>query len=124
MSTGTRPRPPSAPMTAALPPHRLLARRLLAIGVLICALLAPAAGPAIASSGSRAHAKRHHRVHAARHRRVHARRRRRHHAHTTSALNPLAGGSWGVYTGPYDNSVYPFYQRATGVNRQLLGKIA
>jgi len=118
-------------MTAASPLHRLFARRPLAVGVLICALLAPSAAPALAKS-SRVQAKRHHRVHATRHRRVHAtrhrrehaRRHRRHHAHAASVPNPLAAGSWGVYTGPYDNSVYPFYQRATGVNRQLLAKIA
>jgi endoglucanase len=41
-----------------------------------------------------------------------------------SRSNPLAGLPWGVYTGPYDNGVYPFYQQASGRNRQLLAKIA
>jgi len=31
---------------------------------------------------------------------------------------------WGVYTGSADNSVYPYYQAATGRDRQLLAKIA
>jgi endoglucanase len=38
--------------------------------------------------------------------------------------NPLAGMRWGVYTGAADNSVYPYYDRATGRDRRLLGKIA
>jgi endoglucanase len=38
--------------------------------------------------------------------------------------NPLAGMRWGVYTGSDDNSVYPFYARATGQAKQLLAKIA
>src|SRR6185437_2115131 len=41
-----------------------------------------------------------------------------------SRSNPLAGMQWGVYTGPFDNSIYPEYQQARGRNRQLLGKIA
>jgi len=41
-----------------------------------------------------------------------------------SRSNPLAGMTWGVYTGPFDNSIYPQYQQARGRNRQLLGKIA
>jgi hypothetical protein len=39
------------------------------------------------------------------------------------APDPL-GGAWGVYTLPWDNSVYPFYQQAQGRTRQLLAKIA
>jgi hypothetical protein len=38
--------------------------------------------------------------------------------------NPLAGMPWGIYTGPAHNSVYPFYERASGRNRRLLAKIA
>jgi endoglucanase len=38
--------------------------------------------------------------------------------------NPLAGMQWGVYKGPFYNSIYPEYQQARGRNRQLLGKIA
>lgn len=41
-----------------------------------------------------------------------------------SRSNPLAGMQWGVYTGAFDNSIYPEYQQARGRNRQLLGKIA
>ncbi len=41
-----------------------------------------------------------------------------------SRLNPLAGMTWGVYKGPFYNSIYPEYQQAQGRNRQLLGKIA
>jgi endoglucanase len=41
-----------------------------------------------------------------------------------SHTNPLAGMPWGVYTGPYYNSIYPNYQAARGRNRQLLAKIA
>ncbi|MGY2873784.1 endoglucanase [Marmoricola sp. URHA0025 HA25] len=37
--------------------------------------------------------------------------------------NPLAGGTWGVYTGSADG-VYPAYQRSTGTQRSLLAKIA
>jgi endoglucanase len=38
--------------------------------------------------------------------------------------NPLAGMRWGVYTGPFYNSIFPEYQRARGRNRRLLAKIA
>ncbi len=41
-----------------------------------------------------------------------------------SHSNPLAGMKWGVYKGPYYNSIYPDYQRARGRNRRLLAKIA
>lgn len=41
-----------------------------------------------------------------------------------SRSNPLAGMRWGVYRGPFYNSIYPEYQQARGRNRQLLGKIA
>jgi endoglucanase len=41
-----------------------------------------------------------------------------------SRTNPLAGIRWGVYRGPYYNSIYPSYQRAQGANRQLLARIA
>jgi endoglucanase len=41
-----------------------------------------------------------------------------------SRSNPLAGMQWGVYTGPFYNSIYPEYQQAAGRTRQLLGKIA
>ena len=41
-----------------------------------------------------------------------------------SRSNPLAGIPWGVYTGSADNSVYPFYEQASGNNRRLLAKIA
>jgi len=37
--------------------------------------------------------------------------------------NPLAGGTWGVYTGTADG-IYPAYQQATGRAKALLGKIA
>ncbi|UDY25299.1 glycoside hydrolase family 6 protein [Nocardioides sp. Kera G14] len=40
-----------------------------------------------------------------------------------AAQNPLAGGPWGVYRGPW-NGIYPAYQRAKGTNKALLGKIA
>ena len=36
----------------------------------------------------------------------------------------LAGMKWGVYEGPYYNSIFPDYQQARGRNRQLLAKIA
>ncbi|MFT4263176.1 MAG: glycoside hydrolase family 6 protein, partial [Nocardioides sp.] len=39
------------------------------------------------------------------------------------AQNPLAGGTWGVYRGPW-NGIYPAYQRASGTNKALLAKIA
>jgi endoglucanase len=41
-----------------------------------------------------------------------------------SRSNPLAGMRWGIYTGSGDNSVYPFYQQATGRDKRLLAKIA
>ena len=41
-----------------------------------------------------------------------------------SHSNPLAGMKWGVYKGPYYNSIYPDYAQARGRDRQLLGKIA
>lgn len=41
-----------------------------------------------------------------------------------SRSNPLAGMRWGVYRGPFYNSIYPDYQQARGRNRQLLGRIA
>jgi len=41
-----------------------------------------------------------------------------------SSSNPLAGMHWGVYKGPYFNSIYPNYERANGRTRRLLGKIA
>ncbi len=41
-----------------------------------------------------------------------------------SRSNPLAGMQWGVYEGPFYNSIYPDYQQARGRNRQLLAKIA
>ncbi|HEY0904765.1 MAG TPA: glycoside hydrolase family 6 protein [Marmoricola sp.] len=37
--------------------------------------------------------------------------------------NPLAHGSWGVYTGSADG-VYPAYEKATGTTRALLAKVA
>jgi endoglucanase len=37
--------------------------------------------------------------------------------------NPLAGGSWAVYRGPW-NGIYPAYERAGGEEKQLLGRIA
>jgi endoglucanase len=37
--------------------------------------------------------------------------------------NPLAGGRWGVYRGPW-NGIYPAYQRAGGATKALLGRIA
>lgn len=37
--------------------------------------------------------------------------------------NPLAEGPWAVYRGEW-NGIYPAYQRASGENRRLLGKIA
>jgi endoglucanase len=38
--------------------------------------------------------------------------------------NPLTGMPWGVYTGPFYNSIYPDYQQARGRDRELLGRIA
>lgn len=37
--------------------------------------------------------------------------------------NPLAGGTWGVYTGSADG-VYPAYQSVAGARKSLLGRIA
>jgi len=44
-------------------------------------------------------------------------------AYPENAGNPLAGGTWGVYTGSADG-VFPAYQRATGTDKALLAKIA
>src|SRR4051794_29418843 len=44
-------------------------------------------------------------------------------AYAENPDNPLAGGTWGVYTGSADG-VYPAYQRSTGAKRSLLAKIA
>jgi hypothetical protein len=41
-----------------------------------------------------------------------------------SRSNPLAGMDWGVYKGPYYNSIYPDYAQAGGRSRQLLGENA
>src|SRR5579859_97727 len=102
MNTG--PSSPDALMTAARPsPHHTIMRLLGACSAAL-ALLSLLAAPALA------------------HRRLHA--RRHHRAHLAAASNPLAGVPWGVYTGPYDNSVYPFYQQSGGARRQLLAKIA
>jgi endoglucanase len=40
-----------------------------------------------------------------------------------SPSNPLAGMTWGHYTGPIDG-VYPAYENATGRDQALMGKIA
>lgn len=37
--------------------------------------------------------------------------------------NPLAGGRWAVYRGPW-NGIYPAYARAKGTDKALLGRIA
>jgi endoglucanase len=37
--------------------------------------------------------------------------------------NPLAGGEWAVYRGPW-NGIYPAYERAGGEDKRLLGRIA
>jgi endoglucanase len=42
----------------------------------------------------------------------------------SAGANPLSGMRWGIYRGSADNSVYPYYARATGFNKWLLGKIA
>jgi endoglucanase len=73
------------------------ATRLLA-GLLVSAALLCAAGPAWAGTANAGLA-------------------------SASAMNPLAGVRWGVYTGPTDN-VYPDYAAATGRDKQLLAKIA
>ena len=44
-------------------------------------------------------------------------------AEDTASADPLAGGPWGVYTGDSDG-VWPAYERARGVERQLLAKVA
>jgi hypothetical protein len=44
-------------------------------------------------------------------------------ARTSGSTNPLAGGTWGVYTGNQDG-VYPAWQSATGTAKQLLAKEA
>jgi endoglucanase len=41
----------------------------------------------------------------------------------SGTTNPLAGGTWGVYTGPADG-VYPAWESATGTTKTLLGKVA
>jgi hypothetical protein len=43
---------------------------------------------------------------------------------TGATSNPLTGMPWGVYTGPFYNSIYPDYQQSRGRDRQLLGRIA
>jgi hypothetical protein len=37
--------------------------------------------------------------------------------------DPLIGGRWAVYRGPW-NGIYPAYERASGANKALLGRIA
>ena len=44
-------------------------------------------------------------------------------ARTIRPDNPLAGGKWAVYRGPW-NGIYPAYERAGGEDKQLLGRIA
>lgn len=73
--------------------------RLALAGLIACVLLAAGAPPALAGTANQG-------------------------APGASRSNPLAGIPWGIYTGSGDNSVYPFYQRASGRNRQLLAKIA
>jgi hypothetical protein len=41
----------------------------------------------------------------------------------SGSTNPLAGGTWGVYTGNQDG-IYPAWEAATGTNKRLLAKIA
>ena len=41
-----------------------------------------------------------------------------------SRTDPLAGMRWGVYAGPFFNSMYPDYEQARGRDRRLLAKIA
>jgi endoglucanase len=41
----------------------------------------------------------------------------------TNSGNPLAGGTWGVYTGSADG-VYPAYQQTSGADQALLAKVA
>jgi endoglucanase len=73
--------------------------RALATITLACLVLAVAAGPALAGRANQG-------------------------VPGAPRANPLAGIRWGVYSGPSDNSVYPYYQRATGRQRRLLAKIA
>jgi endoglucanase len=44
-------------------------------------------------------------------------------AYPANAGNPLAGGTWGVYTGSADG-VYPAYESAVGTDKDLLAKVA
>ncbi|MFI2708093.1 glycoside hydrolase family 6 protein, partial [Nocardioides sp. CER28] len=44
-------------------------------------------------------------------------------ARTVLPDNPLAGGKWAVYRGPW-NGIYPAYERASGEDKRLLGRIA
>jgi hypothetical protein len=44
-------------------------------------------------------------------------------ARTVLPDNPLAGGAWAVYRGPW-NGIYPAYERASGESKRLLGRIA
>lgn len=44
-------------------------------------------------------------------------------ARAAAAANPLVGGPWGVYRGPW-NGIYPAYQRARGSDRAALARIA
>lgn len=44
-------------------------------------------------------------------------------ARTIVPDNPLAGGKWAVYRGPW-NGIYPAYERAGGEDERLLGRIA
>ena len=46
-----------------------------------------------------------------------------HAATLSTASNPLAGGTWGVYTGDHDG-IYPAWQAAAGNQRRLLARIA
>lgn len=73
--------------------------RLLSVGLLACALTGACASQALAGTANRGIA-------------------------GAPRSNPLAGMRWGISTDPYDNSVYPFYQQASGRSRQLLAKIA
>jgi endoglucanase len=90
-------------METAPPPMKLLSaqpvRHLLAVAATASASLALAATPALAGTANRG-------------------------LPGAPRANPLAGMRWGTYTGSADNSVYPYYQQATGRNRRLLAKIA
>jgi len=44
-------------------------------------------------------------------------------AYAANPDNPLAGGTWGVYTGSADG-IYPAYRAATGTRKDLLAKVA